>query len=98
MRGLITDGPMAINYDKLMALKIPDTEHSYGEKDTMLYGARVGLGHDPTDRAELDYVYEKNLKALRHSPACSAIRASGCAISTPASTGCASSTANRASR
>ena len=55
---------MAIDYDKLLALKIPDAEHSYGNKDTMLYALGVGLGHDPTDRAQLDFVYEKNLKAL----------------------------------
>ena len=55
---------MAIDYDKLLALKIPDAEHSYGDKDTMLYALGVGLGHDPTDRAQLDFVYEKNLKAL----------------------------------
>src|SRR5207248_8228831 len=55
---------MAINYGKLLALKIPDAEHSYGDKDTMLYALGVGLGHDPTDRAQLDFVYEKNLKAL----------------------------------
>jgi acyl dehydratase len=55
---------MPIDYDKLMSLKIPDAEHSYGVKDTMLYALGIGLGHDPTDRAELDFVYEKNLKAL----------------------------------
>ena len=42
---------MAIDYDKLLALKIPDAEHTYGDKDTMLYALGVGLGHDPTDRA-----------------------------------------------
>lgn len=55
---------MAIVYDKLMALKIPDAEHTYNVKDTMLYALGVGLGQDPTDRAQLDFVYEKNLKAL----------------------------------
>ncbi len=55
---------MAIDYDKLMSLKIPDAEHTYREKDTMLYALGVGLGHDPTDRAQLDFVYEKNLKVL----------------------------------
>jgi acyl dehydratase len=55
---------MAINYEELLALKIPDAEHSYGERDTMLYALGVGLGHDPTDRQQLDFVYEKNLKAL----------------------------------
>jgi acyl dehydratase len=55
---------MAIDYDKLMALKIADAEHSYTEKDTMLYALGIGMGHDPTDRAELDFVYEKNLKPV----------------------------------
>ena len=55
---------MAIDYDKLMALKIKDAEHTYTEKDTILYALGVGLGHDPTDRAQLEFVYEKNLKAL----------------------------------
>jgi acyl dehydratase len=55
---------MAIDYEKLLALKIPDAEHTYGDKDTILYALGVGLGHDPTDRAQLGFVYEKNLKAL----------------------------------
>ena len=55
---------MAINYDKLLALKIPKAEHSYTDKDAMLYALGVGLGHDPLDGKQLDFVYEKNLKAL----------------------------------
>jgi acyl dehydratase len=55
---------MPINYDKLMALKIPDAEHTYTDKDTMLYALGVGLGLDPLDLKQLDFVYEKNLKAL----------------------------------
>ena len=55
---------MAIDYDKLLALKIPDVEHSYGDRDAILYALGVGVGHDPIDRAQLDFVYEKNLKAL----------------------------------
>jgi acyl dehydratase len=55
---------MAINYDKLLALKIPDVEHAYADKDTILYALGVGLGHDPLDPKQLDFVYEKNLKAL----------------------------------
>ena len=51
-------------YDKLLALKIPDAEHTYTDKDTMLYALGVGLGHDPLDAKQLDFVYEKNLKAL----------------------------------
>ena len=55
---------MPINYDKLLALKIPETEHTYTDKDTMLYALGVGLGHDPLDAKQLDFVYEKDLKAL----------------------------------
>lgn len=55
---------MTINYEKFLALKIPDSEHTYTVKDTMLYALGVGVGHDPLDRNQLDFVYEKNLKAL----------------------------------
>ena len=55
---------MAIDYDKLLALKIPDAEHSYTDKDAILYALGVGLGHDPLDANQLPFVYEKNLKPL----------------------------------
>jgi acyl dehydratase len=55
---------MAIVYDTLMGLKIPDAEQTYTSKDVMLYSLGVGLGRDPTDRGELDFVYERNLKTL----------------------------------
>ena len=59
-RGLV----MPIVYDKLLALKIPEAEHTYTDKDTMLYALGVGLGHDPMNRDELAFVYEKDLKPL----------------------------------
>ena len=55
---------MTIVYDKLLALKIPEIEQTYGPKDCMLYALGVGLGHDPVNEDELAFVYEKNLKAL----------------------------------
>ena len=55
---------MAIDYDKLLALKIPEVEHTYTDKDTILYALGVGFGYDPLDANQLAYVYEKNLKAL----------------------------------
>ncbi len=55
---------MAIVYDKLKALKIAEVEHTYNEKDAMLYALGVGLGHDPLDVKQLDFVYEKHLKTL----------------------------------
>src|SRR4051812_2232031 len=55
---------MAIDYDKLLALKIPDVVQTYGPKDCMLYALGVGLGLDPVNDDELAFVYEKNLKVL----------------------------------
>ncbi len=55
---------MAIVYEKLLALKIPDVEHVYGPKDCILYALGLGLGQDPMNESELAFVYEKNLKAL----------------------------------
>ncbi len=55
---------MAIDYDKLMSLEAPDREQTYSHRDTMLYALGIGLGADPVDPATLDFVYERNLKAL----------------------------------
>jgi acyl dehydratase len=59
---------MPIVYDKLMALEIPTVEHAYTEKDTILYALGVGLGHDPTSKGGLSFVYEPNLKTLPTYP------------------------------
>ena len=55
---------MAINYDKLMKCDIPLVEQTLSKRDTMLYALGVGLGANPMDEQQLQYVYEKNLKAL----------------------------------
>jgi acyl dehydratase len=55
---------MAIVYEKLLALKIPEVEHRYGAKDCILYALGLGLGHDPMNEDELAFVYERNLKVL----------------------------------
>lgn len=55
---------MAIVYEKLLNLSFPTTEQTYVAKDAMLYALGVGLGMDPMDRGQLDFVYEKNLKVL----------------------------------
>ena len=59
---------MAINYDKLMAWPFEDVRHRYTQRDTMLYALGIGLGADPTNEAELRFVYEKNLVALPTLP------------------------------
>lgn len=55
---------MAIDYHKLMAYSPPEREHSYTDRDTMLYALGIGVGHDPVDDAQLRFVYEKDLQAL----------------------------------
>ena len=55
---------MPLNAEKLLALKIPAVEHTYGPKDCMLYALGLGLGQDALNADELAFVYEKNLKVL----------------------------------
>ena len=59
---------MPLDPDKLMSLRLPDTEQRYTAKDVMLYALGVGLGHDPLDVDELAFVYEKHLKVLPTFP------------------------------
>jgi acyl dehydratase len=59
---------MPLDPDKLLALDIPDVEHTYGPKDCILYALGLGLGQDPTDEQQLAFVYEKHLKVLPTFP------------------------------
>jgi acyl dehydratase len=53
-----------LDYEKLLAYRIPDVEQRYTQRDTMLYALGVGLGADPTDEDQLKFVYEEKLVAL----------------------------------
>ncbi len=55
---------MAIDYQKLLNYDIPQVEQTLTRRDTILYALGVGLGADPTDLQQLQFVYEENLKAL----------------------------------
>ena len=55
---------MPIDYDKLLALEIPEALQAYTERDAILYALGIGLGRDPLDADELPFVYEKSLKVL----------------------------------
>jgi acyl dehydratase len=57
-----------IDYAKLKARNFPDVVQSCTAKDTMLYALGLGYGHDPMDENQLQFVYEKNLKALPTMP------------------------------
>jgi acyl dehydratase len=50
---------MAIDYDKIMAMKAEGHEFAYGDRETMLYALGVGFGRDPMDEKELAFVNEK---------------------------------------
>ena len=55
---------MAINYARLLALKIPEVEQTYTQRDTMLYALGLGFGADPLDPRQLRFVYEDGLHAV----------------------------------
>lgn len=55
---------MPIDPEKLLAFKIPDVEHTYTDKDTMLYALGLGCGSDAADSEDLKFVYEQGLVAL----------------------------------
>jgi acyl dehydratase len=55
---------MPIDYDKLLALKIPEVTQAYTERDAILYALGIGLCRDPLDGDELPFVYERNFKVL----------------------------------
>ena len=55
---------MAIDYQKLKNWPFKPIEHAYSAKDSILYALGLGFGADPTDRRQLDFVYEEGLKAL----------------------------------
>ena len=54
---------MTIDYENAMKLRSTGTA-SYVERDLMLYALGLGLGADPLDKRELDFVYEKRLKPI----------------------------------
>ena len=55
---------MAIDYDRLMAIDIPEVAQSYSARDTILYALAIGVGHDPLNEDALRFCYEKDLRAL----------------------------------
>ncbi|MBR0668780.1 3-alpha,7-alpha,12-alpha-trihydroxy-5-beta-cholest-24-enoyl-CoA hydratase [Roseomonas hellenica] len=55
---------MPIEYEKLLNFPIPEIRQTLRWQDTALYNFSVGLGQDPMDKAQLDFLYEPRLKAL----------------------------------
>ena len=55
---------MALNIDVLNSLDIPPVEQTLEARDVILYALGIGLGSDPLDAQQLQYVYERNLRML----------------------------------
>ena len=55
---------MTIDYQKLLALDIPEVVQTYTPKDCILYALGLGFGQSPLDENELAFVYEKDLEVL----------------------------------
>ena len=55
---------MPIDYETLKNFDIPEVTHEFTRRDTVLYALSVGLGFDPMDEQQLDFVYERRLKAM----------------------------------
>ena len=59
---------MAINYEKLLNYPIPEVRQRLRWQDVALYNFSVGLGQDPMDERQLDFLYETRLKAMPSMP------------------------------
>ncbi len=55
---------MTIDYPLIKNWQFPEIKHTYTEKDTMLYALSLGIGQDSLNPKQLQYVYEKELKAF----------------------------------
>jgi acyl dehydratase len=56
---------MAIVYDALLNYKIPEVRQRLRKRDTIFYALSVGLGQDPMDERQLDFIdHHKPLRAL----------------------------------
>jgi acyl dehydratase len=55
---------MTIRRDQLLDWKVPPVEQRLAKRDAILYALGVGLGADACDPSQLQFVYEKDLKAL----------------------------------
>lgn len=55
---------MAIDPERLLNWQFEELEHTYTERDAILYALGLGLGSDPLDENQLRFVYEDGLRAL----------------------------------
>jgi len=55
---------MALDYKTLKKWKIKDIERTYSAKDTILYALGIGIGQNPLDECQLQFILEDRLRAL----------------------------------
>lgn len=55
---------MPTTYAKLMELEFPDVHAKFTKRDTMFYALSLGLGANPINPEDLNFVYEQDLQAL----------------------------------
>jgi hypothetical protein len=55
---------MPIDTETLLNFPIPTIRQTLRWQDTALYNFSIGLGQDPMDKAQLDFLYEPRLKAM----------------------------------
>lgn len=58
---------MPVTLEKLLAREEKNVQYSYTQRFSMLYAMAIGMGRDPFDETELDFVYERTGK-LRAMP------------------------------
>ena len=59
---------MAITYESLLNYKIPEVRQTLRWQDVALYNFSIGLGQDPMDERQLDFLYEPRLKVMPSMP------------------------------
>jgi acyl dehydratase len=56
---------MAVNYEHLLNYPIPEVRQRLSKRDCQLYALSIGLGQDPLDERQLDFVdHQRALKAV----------------------------------
>ncbi len=59
---------MAITYESLLNYRIPEVRQTLRWQDVALYNFSIGLGQDPMDEHQLDFLYEPRLKVMPSMP------------------------------
>ena len=71
-----------MDLEQLQKFSIPETDHVYSWKDTILYALGLGYGSNPLDEDEIPFVYERDLRAV--PSICNTLAHPGFWLDTPA--------------